>query len=55
MTPKEVLLENFKILPRERKQEVLDFVGFLEEKEAKPKPRRSLKGALARVEHQNYE
>jgi hypothetical protein len=47
MTSEEVLLEKFKVLPPNRKQEVLDFVEFLEEKEAKPQPRRSLKGALA--------
>ncbi len=47
MTSEEVLLEKFKVLPANRKQEVLDFVEFLEEKEAKPQPRRSLKGALA--------
>lgn len=31
------------------KQEILDFVEFLEAGEAKPKPRRSLKGALAHL------
>lgn len=47
MTSEEVLLEKFKVLPANRKQEVLDFVEFLEEKEAKPRPRRSLYGILA--------
>ena len=36
MTSEEVLLEKFKILPPNRKQEVLDFVEFLERKEAEP-------------------
>lgn len=49
MTSEEVLMEKYKVLPKERKQEVLDFVEFLEQKEAKPKPRRSLKGALAHL------
>lgn len=47
MTSEEVLLEKYKVLPKNRKQELLDFAEFLEQKEAKPKPRRSLKGALA--------
>ncbi|MDQ3372943.1 MAG: DUF2281 domain-containing protein [Acidobacteriota bacterium] len=37
MTSEEVLLEKFKVLPVNRKQEVLDFVEFLESKESKPK------------------
>lgn len=47
MTSEEVLLEKYKVLPKYRKQELLDFAEFLEQKEAKPKPCRSLKGALA--------
>ncbi len=47
MTVEETVLEKIKVLPMYRKQEVLDFVEFLEEKEAKPQPRRSLYGALA--------
>ncbi|MDQ3130435.1 MAG: DUF2281 domain-containing protein [Acidobacteriota bacterium] len=47
MTVEETLLEKIKTLPMNRKQEVLDFAEFLEEKEAKPQPRRSLYGALA--------
>lgn len=47
MTTEEVLLEKIKVLPPNRKQEVLDFVEFLEEKEAKPQPRRSLYGILS--------
>ena len=50
MTSEEVLLEKFKVLPNNRKQEVLDFVEFLEEKEAKPQPRRSLYGILSDLE-----
>ena len=33
MTSEEVLLEKFKILPTNRKQELLDFAEFLEQKE----------------------
>lgn len=47
MTIEETVLEKIRVLPMNRKQEVLDFVEFLEEKEAKPRPRRSLYGALA--------
>ena len=47
MTVEEVLLEKIKVLPMNRQQEVLDFAEFLEEKEAKPQPRRSLYGLLA--------
>ena len=50
MTVEEVLLEKIKILPMNRQQEVLDFAEFLEEKEAKPQPRRSLYGLLADTE-----
>ena len=50
MTVEEVLLEKIKVLPMNRQQEVLDFAEFLEEKEAKPQPRRSLYGLLADTE-----
>lgn len=33
MTSEEALLEKFKILPADRKQELLDFAEFLEKKE----------------------
>lgn len=33
MTSEEVLLETYKILPRNRKQELLDFAEFLTQKE----------------------
>ncbi len=47
MTVEETVFEKIKVLSPNRKQEVLDFVEFLEEKEAKSHPRRSLYGALA--------
>ncbi len=47
MTLEETVLEKVKVLPPNRKQEVLDFVEFLEAKEAKPQPRRSLYGILS--------
>jgi hypothetical protein len=47
MTVEEVLMEKVKVLPPNRKQEVLDFAEFLESKEAVKRPRRSLKGVLA--------
>lgn len=47
MTVEETVLEKVKVLPMNRKQQVLDFVEFLEEKEAKPQPRRSLYGILS--------
>jgi hypothetical protein len=47
MTSEEVLLEKFKGLPADKKQEVLDFTEFLQSRLQKKAPRRSLKGALA--------
>lgn len=49
MTSEEVLLEKFRILPKNRKQELLDFAEFLESKEAAVRPRRSLKGSLSHL------
>jgi hypothetical protein len=49
MTSEEVLLERFKVLPANRRQELLDFAEFLEGKEMETKPRRSLKGALSHL------
>ncbi len=49
MTSEEVLLEKFKVLPNDKKQEVLDFTEFLQMKVEVKKPRRSLKGALAKL------
>ncbi|MDQ3710872.1 MAG: DUF2281 domain-containing protein [Acidobacteriota bacterium] len=42
MTSEEVLLETFKILPKNRKQELLDYAKTLEQKEAVKKSRVSL-------------
>lgn len=47
MTSEEVLLEKFKVLPANRKKEILEIVDAFVEQEAVKKPRRSLKGALA--------
>ncbi len=47
MTSEEVLLEKYKILPQNRKNELLDFAEFLEQKELVKKPRVSLKGIWA--------
>lgn len=47
MTSEEVLLKTFKILPTNRKQELLDFAKSLEQKEAVKKSRVSLKGIWA--------
>lgn len=47
MTSEEVLLKKFKILPKNRKQEVMDFVEFLESKETVKSPSVSLKGIWA--------
>lgn len=47
MTLEEVLMEKFKVLPMNRKQQVLDFVEFLESRENVKKPRVSLWGIWA--------
>jgi hypothetical protein len=47
MRVEEAVLEKIKAMPPNRKQEVLDFVEFLEAKEVKPQPRRSLYGILS--------
>lgn len=49
MTSEEILLKTFKGLPSDRRQELLDFAEFLENKEKIKKPRVSLKGALAHL------
>lgn len=49
MTVENTVLENMKNLPAEKQREVLDFSEFLLQKEISPKPRRSLKGALAHL------
>ncbi len=50
MTVEEVLIEKIKVLPMNRKQEMLDFAEFLGQKEVAPIPRRSLYGILADAE-----
>ncbi len=47
MTSEEVLLEKFNALPVYQQQELLDFAEFIELKEAKIQPRRSLYGILS--------
>lgn len=48
MTVEEVLMEKIRVLPMNRKQEILDFAEFLEQKEsAASPPRRSLEGIWA--------
>ncbi len=47
MTSEEVLLETFKDLPPDMKQEAIHFVEFLKTKSQTKTPRRSLYGALA--------
>ncbi len=47
MTSEEVLLKTFKILPTNRKQELLEYAKTLEQKEAVKKSRVSLKGIWA--------
>ena len=49
MTVKEAVLEDLETLPVGKQEEVLDFVQFLKAKQAKRKPRRSLKGSLAHL------
>ncbi|HEY5138676.1 MAG TPA: DUF2281 domain-containing protein [Methylococcales bacterium] len=40
----QAILENFRLLPPEKQQEVLDFTEFLRQKTTAKRPRRSLKG-----------
>ncbi len=44
MTIEQQVLEKLRDLPPEKQKEVLDFVGFLKEKNKNEKPRRSLRG-----------
>jgi hypothetical protein len=44
MSIEEQVIEKMRELPHERRQEVLDFVDFLREKNGVKKPRRSLRG-----------
>ncbi len=43
MNTEQLLLENWRVLPLDKQQEVLEFVQLLNEKST-PKPRKSLKG-----------
>ena len=47
MTVEQTVLEKVKVLPMNRKQEVLDFVEFLEQKESVKNPRLNLYGFLS--------
>ncbi len=47
MTVEDAVLEKLKVLPVNRKQELLDFAEFLETKEVVKTPRRNLYGILA--------
>lgn len=47
MSIEEAVLEKLRALPVDKKQEVLDFVEFLERKRPAPRPRRSVKGLCA--------
>ncbi|MBI4523375.1 MAG: DUF2281 domain-containing protein [Deltaproteobacteria bacterium] len=47
MSIEKTVLERLNKLPVEKRQEVLDFVEFLETKTRKKRPRRSLKGLWA--------
>jgi hypothetical protein len=47
MTIEDTVIEKLRTLPPERKQQVLDFVEFLEQKSAVKQPRPSLLGLFA--------
>ncbi len=47
MTVEDAVLEKLKVLPTNRKQELLDFAEFLEQKDTTNGPRRSLYGIWA--------
>ncbi len=44
MSVEQILLDNWRVLPPEKQQEVLDFVEFLQLKSIPKRPRRSIKG-----------
>jgi hypothetical protein len=48
-TIEEAVVENLRLLPQDKQQEVLDFVLFLQQKPITKHPRRSLLGALAHL------
>jgi Protein of unknown function (DUF2281) len=45
----QAVVEKLRVLPPEKQQEVLDFVEFLEQKNAAKQPRQSLMGALSHL------
>lgn len=47
MMIEETVIEKLRTLPPDRKQQVLDFVEFLEQRSAVKRPHRSLKGLCA--------
>ena len=49
MKSEEILLKTFKVLPKDRKKELLDFAEFFESKEVGTRPRRSLQGSLTHL------
>lgn len=49
MTIEQSVIETLKTLPANKKQEVLDFARFLQQKPTTNPPRRLLKGALAHL------
>jgi hypothetical protein len=49
MTIEQAVLENLKVLPLEKKQEVLDFTEFLQTKVATTTKKNSLKGSLSHL------
>ncbi len=44
MDIEQIVLDKFKVLPLEKKQEVLDFIEFIQQKNIKKSPRCNLKG-----------
>ena len=51
MTVTEALIEKLKTMPEDRRQELLDFAEFLEEKEKPREPRPNLYGALSHLDN----
>ena len=44
MDIEQIVLDKFKVLPLEKKQEVLDFIEFIQQKNIKKRPHYILKG-----------
>jgi hypothetical protein len=53
MTVEETVLEKVKVLPMNRKQEVLDFVEFLESRETKPENIKEFRVRSKRMDFRN--